>query len=122
MAIQERVLEQLLSQFVDREAEMRRFCGMLDSYIKHIMLLWGESGSGKSWLLQKMMHECSQRSLRRAKVFWTDTSSYDYMWTMRTIRDDLGTGENCFQNFNRLINQYTEGAFASSSQPQIVLN
>lgn len=122
MTIQERVLEQLLSQFVDREAEMRRFCGMLDSDIKHIMLLCGESGSGKSWLLQKMMYECSQRSLRKAKVIWTDTSSYDYMWTMRAIRDDLGAGESSFQTFNDLINQYTDRTYSPSVSPQIVVN
>lgn len=122
MTIQELLLDKVLSQFVDREAEMRRYCAMLNSDIKHIMLLWGESGMGKSWLLQKMIHECAQRSLRKAKVIWTDTSPWDYIWTMRIIRDDLDRGEGYFQKFNHLLNQYTDPSYNPPQAPQIVLN
>lgn len=118
MAIQELLLDKVLSQFVDREAEMRRFCAMLTSDTKHIMLLWGESGMGKTWLLQKMMHECAQRSLRKAKVIWTDTSCWDYLWIMRIIRDDLSCGEAPFLRFTDLVNQY----YGSSQPTQFVLN
>jgi hypothetical protein len=100
-------LQQRLARFVDREGEMRSFCGMLEQkdWPRPIMLIWGEGGMGKSSLLMRMVHECSLRQFGKAEVFWTDTRNHDYVAVMRKIRDDVGAGS--FVEFTNLINFFT---------------
>jgi hypothetical protein len=100
-------LQQRLARFVDREAEMRSFCSMIekDDWPRPIMLVWGEGGMGKSSLLMRMIHECSLREFGKAEVFWTDTRNHDYVAVMRKIRDDIGA--NSFGEFTNLINFFT---------------
>jgi hypothetical protein len=100
-------LQQRLARFVDREVEMRSFCGMLEKNAspRPIMLVWGEGGMGKSSLLMRMVHECSLRGLGKAEVFWTDTRNHDYLAVMRKIRDDIGA--NSFGEFTNLVNFFT---------------
>jgi hypothetical protein len=100
-------LQQRLARFVDRETEMRSFCGMLEmnDSPRPIMLVWGEGGMGKSSLLMRMIHECSLRELFKAEVFWTDTRNHDYVAVMRKIRDDVGA--NNFGEFTNLVNFFT---------------
>jgi hypothetical protein len=94
------------TEFVDRESEMRRFCGLLDSPTKHIMLVWGDNGIGKTSLLARMIHECASRHLAKSEVVWTDTRPYNYMDIMRQLRDDLGV--DAFNAFTDRINFYTK--------------
>jgi hypothetical protein len=93
-----------LAQFVDRTREMERFCGMLKDRRKLIMVVTGETGSGKSSLIARMTHECSVQTLRKTEVVWTDTRNYNYLALMRKIRDDLGA--NYFANFTTLVNAF----------------
>jgi AAA ATPase domain len=93
-----------LSQFVDRKGEMNRFCQMLDTRQKPIMVVTGDSGFGKSSLLARMLHECSRRSIRKAEATWTDTRNYNYLAVMRKIRDDFGAAH--FSAFTTLVNAY----------------
>ncbi|HEX9941026.1 MAG TPA: ATP-binding protein [Thermoanaerobaculia bacterium] len=83
------LLERRLAEFVDREAEMQLFCDMLETGSKSILVVWGDSGLGKSSLLAKMIHECAQRRVAKAEVTWTKTRPYDYLGVMRKIRDDV---------------------------------
>ena len=98
-------LEHRLAQFVNREDEMRRFSEMLDTDGKPVMVVWGDSGCGKSSLLARMIHECAQRKLRKSEVVWTATRNHDYMAVMRKIRDDVGAEH--FNRFTDLINFFT---------------
>lgn len=95
-------LEHRLAQFVDREDEMRRFSAMLDTGEKPVMVVWGDSGCGKSSLLARMIHECALRKLRKAEVVWSPTRNHDYLAVMRKIRDDIGV--EYFSKFSDLAN------------------
>jgi len=99
--------QERLARFVDRESEMQSFCRMLDeaSGARPVLIVWGESGMGKTVLLSRMMHECSLRSLVKAEVLWSDTRSHDYLGVMRKIRDDVGAIK--FQQFTQLVNFFT---------------
>jgi GTPase SAR1 family protein len=111
------LLERRLAEFVDREEEMRLFCDALETGRKSILVVWGDSGLGKSSLLAKMIHECAQRRMVKAEVTWTDTRPYDYLGVMRKIRDDVlsslpGTPQNSdsihpFNRFTDLVNYFT---------------
>ncbi len=99
-------LEIRLAEFVDRDAEMSRFCRMLDSGERSILFVSGGSGLGKSSLLARMIHECALRGLRKSEITWTETQNHDYLGIMRRIRDDIGV--EYFQDFTTLVNQFTE--------------
>jgi hypothetical protein len=110
-------LEQLVAEFVDRDEEMRLFCELLESGRKSILVVWGDSGLGKSSLLAKMIHECARQRLAKAEVTWTDTRPHDYKAVMRKIRDDVlssfggaaaAAGSHApFAPFTDLINYFT---------------
>jgi AAA ATPase-like protein len=99
------LFEQRLAEFVDRQAEMTRFGGMLDSGNPRILFVSGESGLGKSSLIARMIHECSVRNFRRAEIVWTDTCPGSYLWLMRKIRDAIGAEH--FVRLSDLINYFT---------------
>jgi AAA ATPase-like protein len=111
------LLERRLNEFVDREAEVGRFCEMLNSAGKRILFVWGASGLGKSSLLARMIHECAVRKVTKAEVTWTDTRPHDYMGVMRKIRDDILSTFRAipeepelpapFSPFTDLINHFT---------------
>jgi len=79
-----------LAEFVDRTAEMQRFRRMLESDEKHIMVVWGDAGMGKTSLRLRMVHECAGRSLRKAEVECGGMRTTGYLAVMRKIRDDVG--------------------------------
>ena len=93
-------IERRLAQFVDRVSEMDRFCQMLDTREKPIMVVWGDAGLGKTSLFFRMIHECAVRKLRRAEVIWSDTRSHTYLDVMCKIRDDVGV--DFFKGFTKL--------------------
>lgn len=103
----DRILQKRLSEFVDRDAEIGRFCKMLDSGDKPIMVVWGEAGIGKTSLLARMIHECAIRKHLKAEVVWKDYNPPDYLAIMRKIRDDIGP--EGFNDFTNLIEFYTKG-------------
>jgi hypothetical protein len=79
-----------LSEFVDRTDEMRRFGELLESSEKHVMLVWGDPGMGKTSLRLRMVHECALRNLRKAEVDCASLRGAGYLHIMRTIRDHVG--------------------------------
>ena len=109
------LVERRLREFVDRDREMAAFIRMLTSGERPIMVVWGESGIGKTSLLMRMVHECSTRRLRKAEVAWKDTSPHDYLAVMRKIRDDVGA--EYFPAFTDLVNFYHEAGY----QPKLQL-
>jgi len=111
------LLERRLSEFVDREDELRRFCEMLEGRGKNILVVWGDSGLGKSSLLARLIHECAQRRWVKAEVTWTVTRPHDYLAVMRKLRDDLLSSSGAaaaapaspapFAAFTDLVNYFT---------------
>jgi hypothetical protein len=97
-------LESRLAEFVDRTAQMARFCEILSTRDKPIIFVSGEPGSGKTSLLARMIHECSLRNITRAKVEWSETKNPDHLAVMRSLRDDLGAPH--FSSFTSLVNAY----------------
>ncbi len=103
----DKVLQKRLAEFVDRDAELNRFCKMLDGGEKPVMVVWGEAGIGKTSLLARMMHECATRKYCKAEIVWKDYNPPDYIAIMRKIRDDVGP--ELFNDFTRLIEYFTKG-------------
>src|SRR5690242_21536972 len=95
-------MRDVLAAFVDRHDELSRFCEMLDTDEKPIMLVWGEDGIGKSSLLARLIHECGSRNLRKTEVFVSKSRFNGYLEILRKIRDDLGP--DLFANFTQLVN------------------
>jgi hypothetical protein len=96
--------EHLLARFVDRDAEIARFGVMLDTRERSIMIVWGESGVGKSSLQTRLIHECVARNVRKVRVAFRPTRALDYMTVMYEIRDALG--ESSFASFTELVESY----------------
>ena len=111
-----RVVARRLAEFVDRAAEIDLYCEVLDRGDPPIMVVFADTGMGKTSLLLRMVHECAQRKLRKAEVWWTDTLVYDYMAVLRKLRDDLGVDH--FGAFTDLINYYTD----TNYQPRLDIN
>jgi GTPase SAR1 family protein len=105
-----------LAEFVDRTDELERFCRTLESDEKHIMIVWGSAGTGKTSLRLRMVHECAQRKLRKAEVECGGTRTTGYQAIMRKIRDDVGL--QYFNAFSDYVNFLTTPDY----QPQISLN
>jgi hypothetical protein len=95
-------MRDVLATFVDRKTELSRFCEMLESDEKPVMVVWGDLGMGKSSLLARLIHECSVRNLRKAEVFVTRDRFNTYLKIMRKVRDDLGA--KFFPKFTQLVN------------------
>jgi hypothetical protein len=94
-----------LENFVDRTGEMRRFDEMLTHDRPSVMVVWGDSGMGKTSLLAKMVHRVSAKGLKKIEIVWTDTRNYDFLGIMRKCRDDLGAVH--FEAFTRETNRAT---------------
>src|SRR5712691_4764873 len=112
----DRVKARRLAEFVDRTAELNLYGEVLDRGELPIMVVYAETGMGKTSLWLRMVHECALRKLRKAEVVWTDTLVYDYMAVLRKIRDDLGVDH--FRAFTDLINYYTDASY----QPRLDIN
>jgi hypothetical protein len=95
-----------LDSFVNRIEERDRFCELLSTGEKPIMIVWGKNGLGKTWLLEWMMHECAQRQLVKSELVWDETRKYEEYGIMRKIRDDVDP--SYFKPFTDLISYYTE--------------
>src|SRR5207253_10582139 len=100
-------MRDVLAAFVDRHLELSRFCEMLESDEKPIMIVWGDDGIGKSSLLARLIHECASRKLHKSEVFVSKSRFNSYLEILRKIRDDLGP--ELFPNFTQLVNYIFPG-------------
>ncbi len=99
-----RLPPELRGWFVDRDVEIGHFLAMLDSGGPCILLLTGNSGMGKSWLMDVLYHECSLREIPQSEIRFGG-KPYDFMAVCRKIRDDLGAMK--FGPFTDLLNWCT---------------
>ena len=97
-------------EFVNRDAELKRFCSIVDEDEYIVMLIYGEQGIGKTSLQKRLIYECREvRKMRWAETFWLNTRSYNYMTVMRKIRDDIAP--QFFQPFTDLLNYFTKADY-----------
>jgi hypothetical protein len=113
-------MRDVLTTFVDRTSELGRFCDMLGSEEKPIMMVWGEDGIGKSSFLARVIHECSTRRLNKAEVFSTKDRFNTYLKIMRKIRDDVGA--EFFPDFTRLVNFFFPDPTQPAPAPTVNIN
>ena len=97
--------DRVLVEFVNREEEIERFRQMVRGEGPRLFCIRGEGGVGKSSLQAVMVHEVSQRRMRKAEVVWTASRNYDYLGIMRKVRDDVGG--SAFEPLTDLINYFT---------------
>lgn len=81
----------LVGKFVDRDREVEQFLAMLRGDDPHcILLLNGDSGVGKTWLIDVLRHQCSLKEVHAARIDFSSTKTYDFLALCREIRDALG--------------------------------
>jgi archaellum biogenesis ATPase FlaH len=97
--------ERRLSEFVDRDAEMKRFQALLDGDQKLAMVVTGGGGIGKSSLMARMVHEVSLRELTKVEIIYTEDNIHEYVSILRKCRDDIGATH--FSAFTDLLNYFT---------------
>src|SRR5438128_4585401 len=105
-------MRDVLAAFVDRQAELGRFCEMLGSDDRPIMVVWGDDGIGKSSLLARLIGECANRKVRWVEVFVTKDRYNTYLKILRKVRDALGPA--VFPNFTYMVNYF----FPDPRQPR----
>lgn len=95
-----------LDMFVNRTMETSRFCELIQTGQRPIIIVWGKTGLGKTSLKEWMIRECVQRQFAKAEFVWEANRKYDPVGIMRAIRDEVGAEK--FKPFTDLINYYTE--------------
>lgn len=96
----------IYNEFVNRGTELKRFCRILDENEYAVMVISGETGMGKTALHKRLMYECREaRKMRWAETYAVNTRTYNYLYILRKLRDDIG--EIHFQRFTDLLNYFT---------------
>lgn len=100
-------LKSRLARFVDRTLEMQAFCRLLDVSDSPIMVVWGDNGFGKSYLLSRMVYECIQRKIWQSRVEFTGVGNGKYSEIMHTILAGLGVeGGAYLADFNAMTGHF----------------
>ena len=94
--------------FVNRERQHRGFLKMLAGEVpKRIMLVTAGEGMGKTWLIQRMYHDCSSQAIPAAKFNFRDGVGRDTLEIVRKARDELGAPH--YNLLTQVINDLTGG-------------
>jgi hypothetical protein len=109
-----------LIEFVDRQEILGAFqrlrTGALDS--KHVILLQGAKGVGKSFLLRRLQEQCRQDRISHALLDLADLRGVEDIKIMRDVRDGIGVGE--FGSFTDLLNYYTIEGYTMKLQVEVI--
>ncbi len=99
-------MPQFLDWFVDREKQYQGFLKMIARETpKQIMLVEAPAGMGKTWLIQRLRHECRTRQIPLALFDFRDRRPWDYLTLVRQARDQLGPAH--FNAMTAVINAAT---------------
>lgn len=109
-----------LLEFVDRLEMMLTFEYLLAGTLgaRHVVLLQGTKGIGKSFLLRRLQAECQQKQVPNAWLDLADPRRVDYIKIMRDVRDGLGEQE--FQPFTDLLNFFTTQGYTLKLQVEVL--
>ena len=98
------VLDRRLAAFVDRNAEVNRFCSAIDADAIPALVVWGASGRGKSTLLARMQQECRMRDINELRFIWKPPRVFDYQMIMSRVAER--SDGNCFDEYFRKLDDY----------------
>ncbi|RMF37223.1 MAG: hypothetical protein D6759_02555 [Chloroflexi bacterium] len=92
--------------FVDREKQFQGFLKMVARETeKQVMLVQAPAEMGKTWLIQRLRHECRSRGIPVAHFDFRDRRPWDYLTIVRQARDQLGPAY--FNPMTQVINAST---------------
>ncbi len=92
--------------FVNRVKQHEGFLKMLARQTqKQIMVIESPAETGKTWLVQRELHEGRTRNLPVAHVDFRDRQPWDYLLLVRQFRDQLDAQH--FNTLTQVINQST---------------
>ncbi len=92
--------------FVNRDKQRRGFMMMLEKKTpKQIMIVKAPAEMGKTWLIQRLYHECRSRNLPVALMDFSQRQPWDYLTLVRQARDQLGSAN--FNYLTQVINEVT---------------
>jgi hypothetical protein len=110
-----------VAHFVNRERQYRGFLKMLAGETrKRIMLVVAPEGMGKTWLVQRMGHECSLQSIPASQFNFRDGSGRDTLKIVRKARDDLGARH--YNQMTQVINDITAGPNVDVTIESVAIN
>jgi len=92
--------------FVNREKQRRRFIDMLEGKTpKQIMFVEAPNAMGKTWLIERLNHECKVREVPVARFDFLGGRPMDYLVMVRQARDQFGPAH--FSAMTQIINEAT---------------
>lgn len=92
--------------FVNREKQRNGFLAMLDGQsAKQIMIVKAPTEMGKTWLIQRLYHECRGRNTPAALMDFSQRQPWDYLTLVRQVRDQFGSAN--FNYLTQVINEAT---------------
>jgi hypothetical protein len=96
--------------FVDRERQRRGFLKMVARETpKQIMFVEAPTHMGKTWLIQRLHHECRVKGHPVAHFDFSGRQPFDYLSIVRHARDELGPAH--FNPLTEVINRATSFNF-----------
>ncbi len=110
-----------VTHFVNRERQYQGFLKMLAGETrKRIMLVVAPEGMGKTWLAQRMGHECSLQSVPATQFNFRDSGGRDTLKIVRKARDDLGAIH--YNQLTQVINEITAGPTVEMTIESVEIN
>jgi hypothetical protein len=92
--------------FVNREKQRQGFLKMIDGATKkQIMMVKAPAEMGKTWLIQRLFHDCRGRAIPVALLDFSQRQPWDYLTFVRQARDQLGVAY--FNHLTQVINEIT---------------
>lgn len=92
--------------FVNRDKQRIGFLKMLAKETpKQIMMVEAPTEMGKTWLIQRLRHECQVRSVPVVHFDFRDRLPWDYLTILRQVRDQVGASH--FNPLTEVINNAT---------------
>jgi hypothetical protein len=99
-------MSKVMDWFVNRSKQYEGFLRMVAREThKQIMLVEAPAEMGKTWLIQRLYHECMVRRLPVAHFDFHDRRAWDYLALVRQARDQMGA--EYFNSLTEVINDST---------------
>jgi hypothetical protein len=99
-------MSEYVEWFVNREKQRKGFLKMLARETpKQIMMVDAPTEMGKTWLIQRLRHECQVRGVPVAHFDFRDRLPWDYLTILRQVRDQVGAAY--FNPMTEVINNAT---------------
>lgn len=115
-----------LREFVSRDEQIQIFKAMLNGVSRNrILILAGDSGLGKTWLIDRLVHECEVQSVMwRSLTFNKETGAPSYVDILWSTCNLIGSSH--FSQFEQALDEYQSPTYrleleTSGHMPTIVV-